>query len=85
MCVSMTFTYVPAEHQEYLHSKTEHQDTQLPFRCLITYSGISNSNKLITTINMLCMLFCRIWEENIKMDVTGSGRWSWGLDGVGPG
>ena len=25
------------------------------------------------------------WKDNIKMDLTGSGRGLWGLDGVGSG
>ena len=27
----------------------------------------------------------RIWEDNIRMDLQGSWRGSWGLDGVGSG
>jgi hypothetical protein len=27
----------------------------------------------------------RRWEDNIKMDLSGSWRGSWGLDGVGSG
>ena len=53
---------MPGEQQEYLHSKTVHQDTnQLPSRRLVAHSGVSNSNKLMIITKILCvLLFCLI-------------------------